>query len=1347
MKRFWIIILAVFLLLTCRAGAEDGNLLPNGGFETPGEDGVPEGWSTVSYREQLGYSYFSCDSTHVHSGEYAALIENAADNDSRLTVTLKVEPDTLYCISGYVWLEDFDGTGNGANIALENIICVSDCVKGDSEDWTRLEWYGVTGPDQRTLTIGIRLGGYGRESAGKAWFDDFSLTRLEELPEGVYADLWYAEETAESSSEAASSSLPQNLFWILLGCLAFVPFVLLLKSVFGRLSGRSSGAIFALLLLVAVILRIVLSVTVPGYSVDINCFTAWSMRIASSGPASFYAEDYFCDYPPGCILLLAPVGFVLNAIGYDSPIALLTLKALPILLDVLSGLLLFWIGLKTRKQKLGMLVSVLYLFSPAVLVTGAAWGQMDSLTAFTLLLALLFAAKKKWRFSLPIYVLSILIKPQALLAGPVGLCWFVLCIFEDYRARLLQWKEYLLGIGFSLLTAAVIVLPFMVGQEKPFAWLLELYGGTLSSYEYATLNTANLYYLAGGNWFSITGTIPLALGLGTAGFLLCAGGSFAIRPGWKGLDLWGRARVLLCLAFGLFALYCGVFGKSYALFGYGMMALVYLYSFLCILRHRDGKQLAFQAGLALCGIYCIAIKVHERYMFSALLLFAVSYLFTQDVRVLIPLTGFSITTAINCGIVLNNSILYGSSMGHLNQDTLAVNLALSLCNLGLLVYSAYLGFSGLKEYHFKQEATRQRVRPELPKTSRFTSPRLNLRPVDFLVMGLTTLAYSVLCFSTLGSTVAPQTAWVSASSQDEVVLELEESQDFKLLYYCGVSYNHFAVEVSEDGESWSQDYACRMSESYCYRWNYLISSSGEGTSLTFNEDQVLTLHGRYIKVKALSPGLNLWEVVARDSDGNNLPLKVVSSYSSRTSGLGEDYLPEHLVDEMDTCVGEPGWYTGTYFDEIYHVRTAYEHLHGQKPYETTHPPLGKLLIACGIAIFGMTPFGWRFMGAFLGALMLPLIYLLAYQITRKRTVAVVSIGGLALDLMHFAQTRLATIDTYPVFFILLSYWMMVRYLQTAYPSLPGKPFFTREYRKGLLRLGLCGVFMGLSIASKWTGIYSAAGLAILYFADLFRRIREADPSQDGETGPWVYLKRPAVTCLFCVAFFLVIPGLIYYASYIPYFAPSGGITLERVIQAQEGMLSYHSQPGLGMDHPFQSPWYEWPLILKPMWYAEDLYEPAGYASTIFCMGNPWVFYLGALAMLMVLGLFLGKLVLGRKLQSPLLAEETNAHALTVLSVGFLVQYLPWVLVPRSMYIYHYFASVPFIIMATGYLLSLLKTPKARWAAVSLYLLGAAALFVIFYPYASGALTSIEYLKWVRSLPALLYRYKHFVLYY
>ena len=92
--------------------------------------------------------------------------------------------------------------------------------------------------------------------------------------------------------------------------------------------------------------------------------------------------------------------------------------------------------------------------------------------------------------------------------------------------------------------------------------------------------------------------------------------------------------------------------------------------------------------------------------------------------------------------------------------------------------------------------------------------------------------------------------------------------------------------------------------------------------------------------------------------------------------------------------------------------------------------------------------------------------------------------------------------------------------------------------------------------------------------------------------------------------------------------------------------------------------------------------------------------------------------------------------LVILSIAFLAQYLPWVLVPRSMYMYHYFASVPIIILATAYWLEKLPKPKLRYGLMAVYVLGAAVFFVLFFPYASGYLTSTSWLdamKWFSKL--------------
>ena len=112
----------------------------------------------------------------------------------------------------------------------------------------------------------------------------------------------------------------------------------------------------------------------------------------------------------------------------------------------------------------------------------------------------------------------------------------------------------------------------------------------------------------------------------------------------------------------------------------------------------------------------------------------------------------------------------------------------------------------------------------------------------------------------------------------------------------------------------------------------------------------------------------------------------------------------------------------------------------------------------------------------------------------------------------------------------------------------------------------------------------------------------------------------------------------------------------------------------------------------------------------------------------------------------------------LLLICFCAQYLLWIGVPRGTYIYHYFPSVPFIILCTAYVLEQLsgwfmacarqrsgaeregiaQKRVDRWglALVSAYLLIAAAMFAVFYPFASGMMVRTSWLEavnWFRNL--------------
>ena len=282
------------------------------------------------------------------------------------------------------------------------------------------------------------------------------------------------------------------------------------------------------------------------------------------------------------------------------------------------------------------------------------------------------------------------------------------------------------------------------------------------------------------------------------------------------------------------------------------------------------------------------------------------------------------------------------------------------------------------------------------------------------------------------------------------------------------------------------------------------------------------------------------------------------------------------------------------------------------------------------------------------------------------------------------------------------------------------------FTKTLVPLGLSGLFFGLACASKWIGLYAGIGLAVIFFTSVYLRFKEylyesqnAPLDMDGNMR--AFPMRLACTLLFCILMFIIVPAIIYFLTYYWHFAPKGRFNLQEVISMQKQMFNYHN--GLSHDtHFFRSPWYEWPLIEKPMWYysSDTVYLGLGVVSSISCMGNPAVWWTGAVALTVILIL-------------PAVSKRTSS-APFLIAVGFMSQFLPWVLIKRSTFIYHYFASVPFIILATVYLLGKLKKLDSYafvTASVTLCTL-ALFLFAAFYPLESGFPCAYEYalhLRW------------------
>lgn len=695
-----------------------------------------------------------------------------------------------------------------------------------------------------------------------------------------------------------------------------------------------------------------------------------------------------------------------------------------------------------------------------------------------------------------------------------------------------------------------------------------------------------------------------------------------------------------------------------------------------------------------------------------------------------------------------------------------------------------------------------------------------LSRLDYILLSLLIVVYGLLTFINLGTLCFPQRAYSTAESTD-IVLDFGQEVYIKEAW---VNPNISEGQLLFSGDDGSVA-GYELAFDNMFRW----------------DKTNIDIATRHIKIDASSSsshGVCVNEIAFFDSFGKQLPVTQISGEMG-------------LVDEQATVPSEPSYFNGMYFDELYHARTAYENIHNMSIYEWTHPPLGKLIISLGIRIFGMTPFGWRFMGALFGVLMIPVLYVFAKRIFKRSDWAFVAAALFSFDCMHFAQTRIATIDTFGVFFILLMYLFMYEYITQDHNSVP---FF-----KSLIPLGLCGLSFGLGISSKWIGFYAAAGLAVLLFSFWLRRavelVKAASKSKlsalnicyfaylpmivglvlvaisvsKNVGGAWYnWLLQSKVLAIFlfsiclaigasiiyrqrnarlgeqaqrlnnhmmilpwCCLLFILIPALIYFASYQPYFAydasnaQSYGLSdaMTTLWHNQTSMFSYHSR--LDATHPSSTMWFEWPYIIKSTWFYCSSGD--GMISNISTTGNLFVWTGGFIGFLvLLLSVAVGNLGTVSKPKKLRLANEKPAedgfirmgcaallityvlflivyvrsskgvvptglfalmiaitaillalskeNTIKTLCIAIMANYLPWALVSRCVFIYHYFATMPFVLLAALLFLYRCekKNPKlgiAKWVWLGLGLL----YFAFMLPAISGIPTTEGYANFIEYI--------------
>jgi dolichyl-phosphate-mannose-protein mannosyltransferase len=457
------------------------------------------------------------------------------------------------------------------------------------------------------------------------------------------------------------------------------------------------------------------------------------------------------------------------------------------------------------------------------------------------------------------------------------------------------------------------------------------------------------------------------------------------------------------------------------------------------------------------------------------------------------------------------------------------------------------------------------------------------------------------------------------------------------------------------------------------------------------------------------------------------------------------------------------------FDEIYYVKFGSQYL-AQQPLFDAHPPLAKYLIGLGIWLgehwffvdavtnkasgFEVSPLSYRWLNGVVGSLIPVVSVAIGYCLTRRRSFALLCGLLVGADGFLVVESRFALLHVYLVLFGLLGQLCFLMALEV------------RPQRRPLWLMG-AGVFFGACVSVKWNGLgYLAAplllwipayiGHIIQYWRDRWTWRRSRTSGADltpatirsdikPATPPDPMIRLGRINPLVMVLVFGVIPIAVYVLQWQPHLQLND-TSLQTL---HEQILGFHNRMGGNSKevHPYCSPWYSWPMMIRPLAY---LYEKSktGVISDVHAMGNPLLWWLSTAAIAtLTLGAILRSVPgpgLNNRLErleagvrfglSPFLAplDRREIWALGFIGLNYYANWLPWAKVSRCTFMYHFLGSAVYGAIALAWVLDrwlqsdqlpfslgritplLDVAPEPGWRLTSLLLIGLVLLAFCFW---------------------------------